>query len=48
MAIVFLPWHVGGDIPCGLNTFWEVFTYSDYFSPEQDTGGDEGGKDELL
>lgn len=48
VAVVFLPWHVGGDIPCGLNTFWEVFTYRDFFSPEQDTGEDEGRKDELL
>lgn len=50
MAFVFLPWHVGGDVPCGLNTIGEVFTYTvcDCVSPEQDIGEDECGKDELL
>lgn len=39
---------VGGNIPCGLNTIWEVFTRNSCFSPEQDVGEDEGGEDEPL
>lgn len=48
VAVVFLSCMLVVMFPVAWTLSGKVFTYSDCFSPEQDTGENEGRKDELL